>query len=239
MVVERIFNALPIPDPRPGKADPEQRAKRKQHEKEHPHFQMQEFALKAGVLALLGAVAVFPWEKKYDEHVAKHHPERLENGKDKGKGERKEKGGERRRSADEASAGDRRGSYGDDRSTRGSVDGGRRERRRMSVAEGGLAERQRAYIADERRGSIGPGSDVGGQRLRTYVEEIRAVGRRRSVDPGALRLAVADGYSYVPEDKGYIDGRRRVDADWDKRPREFVQDEYSFRPSRMSGDRRR
>jgi len=83
MVIKEIIHHLDLPStaPRATIADPDQRIKRKQHEKEHPHFQMQEFALKAGVLALMGAVAVYPWERKYDEHVAKEHPERLEKGK--------------------------------------------------------------------------------------------------------------------------------------------------------------
>lgn len=199
--------------------------------------------MKAGVLALMGVVAVYPWEKKYDEHVAKHHPERLEKGDDKegkdkeGRG-RESKGRERRRSVGEA----RRPppAYIEETNSRGSVDGGRRERRRMSVAESSIAPRQRAYIAEgSRRGSVGPASEVGGQRGRIHAEEAKTTGRRQSVDPVALRLAVADGYSYVPQDNGYIDGRRSADADWDKRPREFVQDEYIFRPSRTSGDRRR
>lgn len=243
MVLNEIIHALPIPDPRPTKADPEQRAKRKAHEKIHPHFAMQEFALKAGVLALMGVVAIYPWEKKYDEHVAKRHPERLEKGNDKkakdkkGRG-REGNGRERRRSVGEA----RRPppAYIEESSTRGSVDGGRRERRRMSVAENSIAPRQRAYIAEgSRRGSVGPASEAGSQRGRTYAEEARTTGRRQSVDPVALRLAVADGYSYVPRDKGYIDGRRSADADWDKGPREFVQDKYVFRPRRTSRDSRR
>jgi len=110
----------------------------------------------------------------------------------------------------------------------------------MSVAESSIVPKQRAYITEgSRRGSVGPASEVGSQRGRTYAEEARSTGRRSSVDPVALRLAVADGYSYVPQDRGYIDGRRSADADWDKRTREFVQDDYVFRPSRISGDRRR
>ena len=217
MVVQELWHAVgPLPDPRPTKADPEQRAKRKAHEKEHPHFQMQEFALKAGVLALMGAVAVYPWEKKYDEHVAKHHPERVE--KDSGK--ESESKGER---------GERRRRY---------VEDDRRERRRMSVA--GTAPRQRAYVAEgSRRESVGAAMEGGGSRGRRHVEEVRTTERRRNVDPVALRLAVAEGYSYVPDDKGYIDGNRSADADWDRRPREFVQNDYVFRPSRSASDRRR
>lgn len=253
MVVDSLLHALPIPDPRPAKADPEQRAKRKQHEKEHPHFQMQEFGLKAGVLALMAAVAVYPWEKKYEEHVEKNHPERLEGkGKGKREGREKERRRRRRRSVGDADASASEGGRGgkeslvEDNSWRGSEAGGgmgvRRDRRRASVAvaEDHTAGRQRGYVDDRggRGGAVGAAAGAAGsQRGRADFEETRAA-RRRSVDPVALRLAIADGFSYVPQDRGYIDRRENVDADWDRRPREFVPDEYAFRPRRMSGDRR-
>lgn len=245
MVVKELLHALPIPDPRPTKANPEERAKRKAHEKENPHFQMQEFGLKAGVLALMAVVAVYPWERKYDEHVAKSHPERLERGKEgdgrakdkdqyrygreRNEGEGRER--ERRRSADENRR--RRGGPAYDH---GESDGRRRERRRTTTAEGS-GGRQRGYIEDrDHRGSVPPASHVESPRVKTYDEDPKAT-RRRSIDPVALRLAVADGYSYVSEDRAYIDGRRSADQDWERRPREFVQDQYAFRPRRIGSDR--
>jgi len=84
MVLSELRAVIPrIPDPRPGKANAEERAKRKQYEKEHPHFAMQEFGMKAGVLAAVGALTLYPWEKKREEHVREHHPERLERRRDR------------------------------------------------------------------------------------------------------------------------------------------------------------
>jgi len=243
MVVEEIFHALPIPDMRPAQANPEHRAKRKQYEKEHPHFKMQEFGLKAGVLALMGALTLYPWEKKYDEHVEKHHPERLEeNKKEKGEGNG---GKERRKSVSEGSRRDdsvrerrsvdgRRRGFNDEGSVRGSADGGRRNRR-QSVAEGS-SRRQRGFIEDgSRRGSIGPGPDRRSRRAYPAVDDLRPQPRRRSVDPTALRLAVADGYEYIPPHKAE---RRSVD-DWDTSPRTIYDDGYAFRPRRVATDDRR
>jgi hypothetical protein len=97
---------FPLPNPRPAKAHPEHRQKRKEFEKENPHFNMTwNFGMKAGVVALMAALACFPWEKEYDKHVEEHHPERLQKNK---RGSRDRDNGERRRS--NAQAGGQRGS---------------------------------------------------------------------------------------------------------------------------------
>jgi hypothetical protein len=122
-----MFNdLLPIPDPRPSKAHPDHRAKRKEIEREHPHFNTKELGLKAGVLALLAGIALFPWEKKYDEHVKEHHPERLEKGN---RDKERRKSEPRRRDGDGDPSGRRSegGRHRDDR--RRSADWGREARR--------------------------------------------------------------------------------------------------------------
>jgi hypothetical protein len=94
MVLDEVQKAVfggPLPNMRPSKAHPEERAKRKQLEKESPHFNMQDCGLKTAALVLLAAVACFPWEKKREEHVREKHPERLEGGR-RGNGERRDEG---------------------------------------------------------------------------------------------------------------------------------------------------
>lgn len=89
MVGPRI--PLPIPkshDPRPSRANEEARRIRKQFEKENPHFDMKEFGIKAGAIALLTALTLFPWEKEIEKHERTHHPERFQDEKDRGKGNR-------------------------------------------------------------------------------------------------------------------------------------------------------
>ena len=84
---------LPGPDFRPSRADADARRVRKALEKENPHFNMvQEFGMKVGMLALLMAVALFPWEKEYEAHERRRHVERFEseernNGRGGGKGD--------------------------------------------------------------------------------------------------------------------------------------------------------
>lgn len=106
MVLDKVQDALfsgPLPDVRPSKAHPEHRAKRKQLEKESPAFSMQEFGIKAGMMALLAAVACFPWEKELEKHEKRKAEEekkegerdREKKGKDRG-GLRGDRGGERR-----------------------------------------------------------------------------------------------------------------------------------------------
>jgi len=176
MVFKELKAVIDPPDPRPSKAHPEHRAKRKQFENENPHFNMREAWLKAGVLATMAAVAAYPWEKKYDEHVAKHHSERLENrksGEGKGKSDDRRKGRDtdgdrgRRKSADYRGSERRRSvGYGSDidagiqrrltapnsvaeRPRRGSVIG------RLPVAEGfEYVPANREYIDRVPRGSV-------------------------------------------------------------------------------------
>jgi hypothetical protein len=217
MVVEELLHAIPIADPRSGRSDPNERKKRKEYEKKHPHFQMQEFGLKAGVLALMAAVAAIPISKKYDEHVRNEHPERLE----KGKGD-----GERKRSEDRER----------ERERERERDGGRERRdprRRMTVQEGSAGGRQRAYVEDRsRRGSVGAGSD-GRRSLRSNIDDGRG---RRSIDGRSLRLAVADGYEYIPPYRGYVEEKGRTDDGWDRRSARASADEYRHR-DRRSGAR--
>jgi hypothetical protein len=138
MVLQELRAVLPsIPDPRPSKADAEQRAKRKQHEKEHPHFAMQEFGMKAGVLALMGALTLYPWEKKIEEHKRKEHPERFER-----QGGR---GGDDKRGDDGRE--DRRRSLGGDGREMRSVGRADRESRRSAGAGGNRIADERIYRA--------------------------------------------------------------------------------------------
>lgn len=151
-----------IPDPRPSKAHPDARTARKAFERENPHFNMQEFGMKAGALALLTAVALFPWEKEHEKHERAHHPERFE---DNGKGDRiepsksKEKG----------------------RKGKGEID------RRRRQSEGGEREREYRYYLDRDRdyrplvavgtapSSVGGGSG-GGSGARGIERERRYTG---------------------------------------------------------------
>jgi hypothetical protein len=152
MVLDKLQDAVfagPVPDVRPSKAHPEHRAKRKQLEKEHPAFSMQEFGIKAGMMALLAAVACFPWEKEVEKHHERRRQE--EEGEERKKGEKDKSGsrGGERRSA---------GRYGDGdgyeyRGTRDRRDGRRRDAdmKRRDREERG--ERMRRYEdeRDERR----------------------------------------------------------------------------------------
>jgi len=216
-MMNEIKKALPgIPGVTPGKAHPDHRAARKQYEKENPHFNMQEFGLKAGVLALMGALAFVPWEKKYDEHVAEHHPERLEKGNDRDR--------RRRRSVDERRPTDRRRNDGRRRSIEGrhSERGARREH---------PAERD----WDRRR-------SVAGDYGRHEEERYRPVGRARtggseSESQNSMRLAVAEGFEYLPANRAYLDTKRSTNgADVDMR---VYTDDYQFRPQRANDERRR
>jgi len=131
-----FYGLINIPDFRPSKAHPLHRAKRKAIEKANPHFDLKEAGLKAGVLAVLAAVACYPRIKA--EHDLKHHPERFEKN---GKGKGKEKGGgdrghERRRS--EGYNREREGHGGGNWDRR--IEGGRRRSdgwdRRLEVGSG-------------------------------------------------------------------------------------------------------
>jgi hypothetical protein len=89
-----FYSLINIPDFRPSRAHPLHRAQRKAIEKANPHFDLKELGLKAGVLAILAAIACYPRIKA--EHDMNHHPERFQNkGKEK---EKSDKGHERRRS---------------------------------------------------------------------------------------------------------------------------------------------
>lgn len=66
---------LGLPDPRPSKAHPEHRGKRKELEKEVSAFEsFTSVGMKVGVIALLAAAAVIG-EAKYDEHLQKEENE--------------------------------------------------------------------------------------------------------------------------------------------------------------------
>lgn len=210
-------------DPRPTRSDPNERKKRKQYEKENPHFQMQEFGLKAGVLGLMAVVALYPWEKKYEEHIAKEHPERLVKGKDRRASEgndRWDDGGRDRRVRRNDSV---RGGSGSERSYRDS--GSRR-----SLQSGSVTGSQRGY-PDSRshRESVGPRSEMGSQR--SHVDETR---RRRSVDGRSLPSTVYDGYEYVPPHRGYVEEIGAMDDGWDKRSRRVSPDDYGHKNRRSS-----
>jgi len=216
-MINEIKKALPgIPGVTPGKAHPEHRALRKQYEKENPHFNMQEFGLKAGVLALMGALAFVPWEKKYDEHVERNHPERLERGTDRDR--------RRRRSVDERRA----------------VDGRRRDGRRRSI-DGRHDERgvRREYPAErdwDRRKSVA--GDYG----RYEEERYRPVPRERTGasekgSSSSMRMAVAEGFEYLPANREYLDTKRSTRGeDIDMR---VYTDDYRFRPQRASDEQQR
>ena len=73
--MQLFYGLLEIPDFRISKAHPHHRAQRKAIEKEHPHFDHKELGLKAGVLAILAAVACYPRAKA--EHDMRNHPERF------------------------------------------------------------------------------------------------------------------------------------------------------------------
>jgi hypothetical protein len=73
---------MKVPSLLPSKSNSDARAYRKTFEKENPHFNMQEFGMKAGALALFTAAVLFPWEKEYEKHERTHHPERFQDEKD-------------------------------------------------------------------------------------------------------------------------------------------------------------
>lgn len=226
MVVEELLHALPLSDPRPGRADPNERKKRKAYEKEHPHFQMQEFGLKAGVLALMAAVAAIPISRKYEEHVAKEHPDRLE----KGKGARRRKNEGRDRGWESDGGRDSRRGNGRG-SVRGSVDvrseRGEERRRGTSIQESSRSSRQRGYIEDRsRRESVPPVSERSYRSIDDW--------RRQSVDGRNLRMAVAEGYEYIPPHQGYIEEKGGMDDGWDKRSKRVSLDEYRRKDRRSS-----
>jgi hypothetical protein len=114
-----------IPDPRPSKAHPEHRAARKALEKEHPHFDIKELGLKAGVLMLLAGVALFPRIKAEAEMLeGKVHDkgrEKMHEWKDdlEGKDHKKDCGDDGRRRSSHSSSkrheSERRKSVGYDR----------------------------------------------------------------------------------------------------------------------------
>jgi hypothetical protein len=92
-----FYGLINIPDFRPSHAHPLHRAQRKAIEKEHPHFDLKELGLKAGVLAILAAIACYPRIKA--EHDKNQHPERFaNNGNGKGKGKEGGHRGHERRS---------------------------------------------------------------------------------------------------------------------------------------------
>ena len=160
---------MKLPDPRPSKSNTEARAHRKALEKENPHFNMQEFGMKAGALALLTAVALFPWEKEYEKHERNHHPERFQD----------EKNGN--------SSKDRRGSKkdGDDRRGRGQGRDGDRRRRQ---SEGGERQREyRQYLDRDREyrvaDDLGDGSTRGTDGRRYTGSEDGEYGRRYVAAP--------------------------------------------------------
>ena len=122
-------------DPRPSRANPEARAARKNIE--NPHFSMSEVAMKGGALALLTAVALFPWEKELEKHERTHHPEQYENEKKKiDKKGRRGSGRDGRRG--------RRISEDDSNEDR-------REGRRRRQSEGGEREREYRRFLDRDR----------------------------------------------------------------------------------------
>jgi hypothetical protein len=116
---------LEIPDPRPSKAHPEHRAARKALEKEHPHFDIKELGLKAGVLMLLAGVALFPRIKAeaeiFEGKVHDKGREKIHEWKDdlEGKDHKKDCGDDGRRRSSHSSSkknvSERRKSLGYDR----------------------------------------------------------------------------------------------------------------------------
>jgi len=247
MVFSSLRAAIPgVPNPLPSNSNPDERRRRKEYEKEHPHFQMQEFGLKAGVLGLMAVVALLPWEKQYEEHVKREHPERLEKGRSdeerREKGKRRAEGRERQeerstRGYGDSDSGSRRSeravSVGGRRSDRGSAytsQDSRRDRRRMSVQEP-PSTRYRAYPDERsRRASVAPASESG--RRRAPADDVRS--RRRSVDSKALRMAVAEGYEYIPPHRGYVEEKGGMDDGWDTRSKRVSADEYAGRERRGS-----
>jgi len=203
-------------DPRPSRANPEARATRKKLEKESPHISMSEVAMKGGALALLTAVALFPWEKEYDKHERTHHPERFEDPNDYKNKNRAEDG---KRS-------------GDGREDRGRRDGDeeeeRRDRRRRRQSEGGEREREyRKFLNRDREyrplpagaievapSSVGSGVErytgsEDGEYGRKYIEatrEERAHRYRRDEDEYGRRRRGSVDYEYRRSSR---DERRR------------------------------
>lgn len=134
--------------------------------------------MKVGAIALLTAVALFPWEKEIEKHERTHHPERFRDEKDKSRGDR---GREDRRN--------------DDRRRRRQSEGGERQREYREYLD-----RDREYRALDQvdagsvRGVEGrryTGSDDGeyGQR---YIEASR---RERQRMDGRRRRGSVD-YEY-------------------------------------------
>ncbi|KAL3428296.1 hypothetical protein PVAG01_01805 [Phlyctema vagabunda] len=118
-------------DPRPSRAHPEHRAKRLAIEREHPAFNNKDGYYKAGLLALMAGIALFPWEKKHQEHEEKIRREERQNQQEDSRRRRSHddrprdeyERDDRRRSAD----GERRRDhyqYGDRRSKRRDYDFG-------------------------------------------------------------------------------------------------------------------
>ena len=199
-----------FPDFRPSKAHPEARANRKAFEKESPHFNMNEFGMKAGALALLTAVALFPWEKEHEKHQRTHHPERFEDEKDsKGKG--------RRGSARDGDGG-RRGRDAD-------RDGGRRRRRQ---SEGGEREREyRAYLNRDREYGVIRNGDGLPPRVGGNVRGFEGERTYTGSDDGDY------GRRYIEASRRERERRERGSGDYGRRR----SVDYDYR--RSSGDERR
>jgi hypothetical protein len=191
-----LFNGLfEVPDPRPSKAHPKHRAARKALEEEHPHFGIKELGLKAGILALLASVALFPKIKAEAEILeGKVHDkgrEKLNEGKDDLEGKEDKRDSRRRRSS-----------------------GHDRDRRRKSVS-GGVSGGAAAYEyegreKDDRRKS------------RAYDKDL-LYDRRRMIEGPAGRRSTGwdrDGEVYVGRNwgRGY-EGSNSVRRNGDRRSR--------------------
>jgi hypothetical protein len=177
------------------------------------HISMSEVAMKGGALALLTAVALFPWEKEFEKHERSHHPERFEDAGDVKNKNRVEDGDRRGSRRDDRDEGDR-GSRGDDEDgRRGRRDGDRRRRRQ---SEGGEREREyRAFLDRDREyrplpaetapSSVGGRDDrytgsEDGEYGRRYIEASRMENERRERRRGSV------DYEYS---RGSRDERRR------------------------------
>ncbi len=153
LIPQMFHDLLTIPDPRPSKAHPDHRARRKEIESQFPHFDAKELGLKAGVLALMLGIACYPRieqeKEKLEEAIkgsAGKHGRRRE-GRREGRSERKRNVGEERDV--------RKVGYGEyeGRSRRGSVGWERADYERRREHRAGKVEHPR----DGYEGRLGSG----------------------------------------------------------------------------------
>ncbi|RDW68444.1 hypothetical protein BP5796_09101 [Coleophoma crateriformis] len=149
----------------PSKAHPEHRQKRLELEREHPAFNNKDGYYKAGLLALMAGIALFPWEKKHQEHDDKIRKEERQNQDDRRRRSYDDRGrddhrrDDRRRSVDDRQRGDyayedrrRRSRYADEHTYYDD----KRDRRHSSVYGGSDQGRSRRDARGQRSAPSAP-----------------------------------------------------------------------------------